>query len=103
MLQELTSWAPDPLVVVLFQAGLSLCTFMVYGLDKRAAKTGGWRVSERALHLLAAAGGWPGAFVGQQVFRHKTVKPSFRRVFWVTLLPPALLLGWALSSGGIAF
>lgn len=44
------------------------------------------RIRERTLHLLSIAGGWPGALIGQQWLRHKSVKASFRRVFWLTVL-----------------
>ena len=30
--------------------------------------------------VLGVMGGWPGAILGQQVFRHKTIKLSFRIV-----------------------
>ena len=41
---------------------------------------------ENALHLLALAGGWPGALLAQQFLRHKSTKQEFRQVFWVTVL-----------------
>ncbi|PLK87111.1 DUF1294 domain-containing protein, partial [Klebsiella pneumoniae] len=31
------------------------------------------------------AGGWPGAILGQQCFRHKTQKQPFRRWFFVSV------------------
>jgi uncharacterized membrane protein YsdA (DUF1294 family) len=37
------------------------------------------------LHLLALLGGWPGAVLGQQLFRHKTKKVVFRLVLWLIL------------------
>jgi len=64
---------------------LSVVTFVVYAIDKRAAQRGEHRVSENTLHVLAVAGGWPGAIAAQQVLRHKTAKRSFRAVFWVTV------------------
>jgi uncharacterized membrane protein YsdA (DUF1294 family) len=67
-------------------AVMSLVTFITYGLDKRQAANGGRRVSERTLHLLAFLGGWPGAWIGQQQFRHKTQKVSFRIVFWMVVV-----------------
>jgi uncharacterized membrane protein YsdA (DUF1294 family) len=60
----------------------SLASFAVYGYDKRRAVGGGRRVPERTLHLLAFAGGWPGAFVAQRYFRHKTRKFAFLAAFW---------------------
>jgi uncharacterized membrane protein YsdA (DUF1294 family) len=75
---------------------LSCVTLAVYGWDKWQARRGGWRVSERTLHRLSFLGGWPGAWLGQTWFRHKTSKASFQRVFW---LAPAIhftliLLTW---------
>jgi uncharacterized membrane protein YsdA (DUF1294 family) len=65
---------------------LSVISFGMYGWDKRQAKVNGWRVPEKNLHLLSLLGGWPGALMGQKVFRHKTQKQSFRVAFWFTVL-----------------
>lgn len=64
---------------------MSLATFFAYGRDKGQAATGGRRIPERTLHLLAFLGGWPGAIFGQRQYRHKTQKMSFRIVFWMTV------------------
>ena len=64
---------------------MSALTFCCYGMDKRAARQGRWRVAEQTLHALALLGGWPGALLGQQVFRHKTRKLAFRWLFGVTV------------------
>lgn len=69
----------------ILQAGLSAVTFMAYGMDKRAARRGTWRTSERTLHLLSLAGGWPGALVAQMLLRHKSRKPAFRLMYWFTV------------------
>jgi uncharacterized membrane protein YsdA (DUF1294 family)/cold shock CspA family protein len=61
-------------------------TFLAYGSDKRAATTGGWRISEATLLLLGLMGGWPGGLVAQETFRHKTSKPSFVLAFWTTVV-----------------
>ena len=65
---------------------MSVACFIAYGLDKRQARNGGRRVSERTLHLLAFLGGWPGAMIGQRQFRHKTQKVTFRIVFWIVFV-----------------
>jgi uncharacterized membrane protein YsdA (DUF1294 family) len=71
-------------------------TWFAYALDKTAAQQGRWRIAENHLHALALAGGWPGAWLAQRAFRHKTSKPAFRAVFWLTvLLHCAALGGWA--------
>ncbi len=59
---------------------LSPLAFVAFGWDKWRAKRETTRIPEKTLHLLAALGGWPGAAVGQQWFRHKTVKPVFRAI-----------------------
>ncbi|MHC4878777.1 MAG: DUF1294 domain-containing protein [Planctomycetota bacterium] len=63
----------------------SLVSFILYGFDKRRARRDGQRVPEKRLHVLALLGGWPGAMLGQRLFRHKTVKVQFRIVFWLTV------------------
>lgn len=63
---------------------MSLATFIVYALDKRAAKLGQWRVKENTLHGLALLCGWPGALLAQHLLRHKSAKPGFRRLFWLS-------------------
>ena len=69
-----------------FYFAMSLATFIVYALDKRAARLGQWRVAEATLHGLALACGWPGALLAQQLLRHKSAKPGFRRLFWLSVL-----------------
>ena len=60
----------------------SCASFFAYGFDKRRAGSGGRRVRERTLHLLAFSGGWPGALYAQRHFRHKTKKTPFLITFW---------------------
>jgi len=62
---------------------LSLVALVAYGLDKRRAQASGRRVPENTLHLLALFGGWPGGYLGQRIFRHKTQKLGFRVIFWL--------------------
>lgn len=65
---------------------MTLVAFTVYGIDKRRATKEGDRISEKTLHILSLLGGWPGAIIGQKLFRHKTIKRRFRIVFWLTVL-----------------
>lgn len=64
----------------------SILSFIVYAVDKRAATLGAWRISDSSLLSLGLIGGWPGAIIGQQVYRHKTRKRAFRLAFWGTVL-----------------
>lgn len=75
-----------PLWVAGLYLVLSVATYLVYVADKSAAARGSWRTSERGLHALALAGGWPGALLAQQILRHKSTKQAFRQMFWATAL-----------------
>jgi uncharacterized membrane protein YsdA (DUF1294 family) len=81
-----TLMAKIPFLVLPLYLVASLLTFIIYAVDKSAAKRGAWRTKESTLHLLALAGGWPGAIIAQQKLRHKSKKQSFRIVFWFTVL-----------------
>ncbi|NLX96326.1 MAG: DUF1294 domain-containing protein [Rhodopirellula sp.] len=81
------------IVYLIVVAIMSLWAFVTYGIDKRRAQTGRRRVPENSLHLLALAGGWPGALAGQRVFRHKTQKLGFRLVFWMVVVLHLGLVG----------
>jgi uncharacterized membrane protein YsdA (DUF1294 family) len=65
---------------------LSVLAFFLYWNDKRTARLDQRRTPENVLHALEFAGGWPGALLAQQVFRHKTRKVSFQLVFWIIVL-----------------
>jgi len=67
-------------------SAMSMATFIVYALDKRAARLGDLRVAENTLHGLALLCGWPGALLAQELLRHKSAKPAFRRLFWFTVV-----------------
>jgi uncharacterized membrane protein YsdA (DUF1294 family) len=56
---------------------INLITFSIYGLDKYKAKKHKWRISENMLMMLAAVGGFIGAFLGMRFFRHKTKHLKF--------------------------
>lgn len=77
-------WRP-PAWFALVYVVASAVTFLAYALDKSSAASGGWRTSEKTLHMFALVGGWPGALLAQQFLRHKSVKAEFRSVFWGTV------------------
>lgn len=78
-------------------------TFFIYAIDKSAARRSAWRTPERTLHLLALAGGWPGALLAQQLLRHKTAKLPFRITFWVTVVLNVAGLLWLCSPAGKSY
>lgn len=65
---------------------LSVVTWAVFGWDKWSAQQSRRRVPENTLHGLALLGGWPGAVVGQQQFRHKTQKQPFKALLWIAIV-----------------
>lgn len=76
---------------------MSVAAFLTYALDKwLAGSRYGRRVPERTLHWLELAGGWSGALVAQQVFRHKTRKTTFGLLFWTIVVVHMILIGLCL-------
>ena len=65
---------------------ISILTLLIYGIDKLLAKMKWKRVPERWFHTLSLIGGFPGAFLGMNIFKHKTNKPKFRWMILASLL-----------------
>lgn len=57
---------------------INIIAFVVYGIDKKRAVKGRWRVPEKTLFTLAILGGSLGAYLGMKKWRHKTMKHKFR-------------------------
>lgn len=73
----------------------NLFVFFLYWHNKDAARRGGLRLPEDLLHLLAALGGWSGAWLAQRLLRYRPSTPWFTRTFWIaTGVHVAALLGW---------
>jgi uncharacterized membrane protein YsdA (DUF1294 family)/cold shock CspA family protein len=87
-----------PIVLVGAYLAVSAVTFVVYALDKSAARNDRWRTPEATLHSLSLLGGWPGALLAQKVLRHKSSKRPFRTVFWVTVALNLAALVWLLGN-----
>jgi len=64
----------------------NVLTLVIYGVDKMAARKAWRRVPESTLLVFGVVGGWPGAMVGQQLFRHKTQKQPFKTYFIVSVI-----------------
>lgn len=69
----------------------NVLTLVIYGIDKTAARKTWRRVPESTLLVFGVVGGWPGAIVGQQLFRHKTQKQPFKTYFIISVLVSILV------------
>lgn len=90
-------------MTVAYAVAVSFLSFVNYQEDKYRARLDKSirvsRISENSLHFLDFIGGWPGGFLGQRHFRHKTKKASYQFVFRATVffyqvVPLDYLLGW---------
>ena len=88
-------------VVLIALAAINIATLIIYGIDKLKARKGRWRISETFLFILAVMGGSIGAWIGINVWNHKTQHWKFRYgiplvavvhiAVCVALLKPAVL------------
>ncbi|AXY42651.1 DUF1294 domain-containing protein [Halomonas alkalicola] len=76
----------------------SLAAAALYGIDKAAARCDRRRVPESTLHLVALAGGWPGALLARRAFRHKTRKQPFGAILWGCVALNVGLVAWLATA-----
>jgi len=79
---------------------MSLVTFIKYYIDKKSAEDGSWRVSEKTLHLLEFAFGWPGALIAQWQLHHKNRKGEYQVLFWFIVIVHMVSIGAAVQQKG---
>lgn len=92
---------PDALLFGGF--GVIICSILSYATvayDKKRALIQEWRVPEAVLHGLELCGGWPGSFLAQRSFRHKTSKLSYQLQFY-GIIAIHQVLAWALIEGKV--
>ncbi len=85
-----------PLALPAVYGLMSLVCVLLYALDKAAATAGRRRIPEKRLHMVELLGGWPGALIGQQVFRHKTRKRGYQFAFRLCIVLNLAALAWLL-------
>ena len=57
---------------------INLITFILYGVDKRRARKGAWRIPEKTLLAGTWLLGGVGAWLAMRTFRHKTKHIAFQ-------------------------
>ena len=80
------------LVALAIIAIMNIAAFALMGHDKRCARQGKWRVSEKTLFLVTACFGGLGGVLGMKVFHHKMQHWYFKVFFPVLLVVQIALL-----------
>jgi len=70
----------------LYLLAINAICFFLFWQDKRAARYGGWRVSESTLLTFVVLGGSPAAIIASHLLRHKNRKISFRLRMYLLIL-----------------
>ncbi len=78
---------------------INFSAILLMAFDKWLALKQRFRISERALLLVAFFGGSIGALAGMVLCRHKINKPKFRYLVPFILLLHFFMLGWLYFSG----
>lgn len=82
---------------------MSLVSVLLYWHDKAQARTQARRIPEKLLHGTELFGGWPGALLAQQLFRHKTRKVPYQVTFWaIVVVHQAAWTYWLFFQGRAA-
>ena len=65
-------------LIIIYLIAINVVTFFLYGIDKWKAKRSKWRIPETTLLGLAVIGGSIGAWLGMNVWHHKTMHKKFK-------------------------
>jgi uncharacterized membrane protein YsdA (DUF1294 family) len=79
-------------LILSYILALNLVTFLLYCIDKSLAVFRLFRIPERLLHVSTLLGGSLGAFFGQYLCKHKTIKPEFQKQFWIIIAVQIMVL-----------
>lgn len=76
---------------------VNVVCLILFAVDKRRARQGGWRIAEKTLLLWGILGGSLGGLLGMYVVRHKTRHPKFVWGFPLIFLLQVILLFYILG------
>ena len=79
----------------------NVIAFLIYGIDKRRARNGEWRISEATLLGVAFLLGGVGSWLGMKVFRHKTDHMKFKIGLPLAVVVNAVMVAVILHFAGV--
>ena len=82
-------------LIIVYLLVVNAVSFIAYGIDKWKARHSRWRTPEAVLLMLAVIGGSIGAYLGMQLWHHKTQHNKFRfgiPIILIVQIAAALLL-----------
>ena len=85
------------MILVIYLVFMNIAAFILYGIDKKKAEDGKYRISEASLLFFSVLGGAFGALLGMKIFHHKTRKKKFSitvPIFAVLLCISIILCLW---------
>ena len=91
---------PVWIAVIAWLVIINLIAFAIFGIDKKRAKKGQWRIPEKTLFLSAILGGSIGAILGMYIFRHKT-KHWYFQIGIPAILIAQIVIVYLLVNKGI--
>ena len=91
------------LAYIIYIIVLSLVAFIAYGADKRKARKGKWRISEKTLLTLSFLGGALGGIWAMKKFHHKTKHWYFTAVNILGLLWQVFALCYLIKNPSLLF
>lgn len=83
-----------------WMTGASAAAYVVFGVDKRRAEAGLWRIPERTLLWIAGLGGWPGAKLAQWRLHHQVRRHTFGGMLNAIALMQFILIVMAVLPNG---
>ena len=89
-----------PAAIAYFYLAASAIAYVLYAVDKSAARHNRWRTPESHLHIISLVGGWPGAFFAQKSLRHKSSKKEFKHMFRITIVINLIVLNGLFTEQG---
>lgn len=87
-----------PVNLFIYFLVINLIGIFVMYIDKKKAKYGRWRISEKTLLIIALLGGSIGTITGMFWFRHKTQKLKFTLGFPTILISEIIIITYFLIN-----